>query len=112
MKLQLSDGQIIPVVKPHLGDQLEVELSMKPRVTPQRFRELMQTAAFATAFTVFASLRRAGVETAFSDVLEMDLEKLSAIVRAEPGEQEILEGEGEETPDPPKEATPAKRGKR
>jgi len=101
MKLQLSDGRVIPVVKPHLGDQLEVERSMKPRLTPAEFRDTMQLTAFQTAFMVFASLRRADVEVKFSDVLEMDLEHLGGMLQVEPGERELLDGqEGEQSANP------------
>ncbi|MFA8415097.1 hypothetical protein ACEPTV_33160, partial [Burkholderia pseudomallei] len=60
-KLQLNDGRTIPVVKPHLGDQLAVERELGYK--PKDFQEVVKLATFQTAFAIFASMNRAGIPT-------------------------------------------------
>lgn len=100
-RIHLSDGREIPVVKPHLGDQLAVERALNMK--PAEFRESIKTQAFQTAITIFASFNRAGVPITIREVLEIDLEELSQIVEQEPGDPGLEpadESEGEQSLDP------------
>lgn len=96
--IELSDGRKVPIVKPHLGDQMEVERQMKrtnPKYGAAQFKEDLKLSGFQTAFTVFASFNRAGVPTTIGDVLELDLQELSTIITREPGE--FADDEADET---------------
>ena len=107
MRLQLSDGRVVPIVKPHLGDQLAVEREMG--LKPHDFQQHAQTAAFQTAFSVYATLNRNGIDTRFKDVLEIDIESLSGLLEREDGDPKA---EDEQRPDPPKKATSTRAAKK
>lgn len=105
--LTLSDGRIVPIVKPHIGDQMELERQMKatnPKYGPAQFKEDLKLSGFQTAFSLFASFNRAGVKTTIQDVLELDLSELSDLVNLEPGDDADAdadpESEGEQSDDP------------
>jgi hypothetical protein len=106
--ITLSDGRELPVVKPHIGDQMELERQMKaanPKYGPAQFREDLDLSGFQTAFAVFASLNRGGVPTTIHEVLELDLGALAELVTLDPGEGGTpapaeKEVEDEQTPDP------------
>lgn len=95
-KIVLEDGRRIPVVKPNLWDAaaVEKETGWKRR----EYADQMKLSSMQTALSIFASLRRAGIDVTFSSVCELDnIENLIA----EPGElARAEESEGEETPDP------------
>lgn len=102
--IELSDGREIPIVKPHIGDQMELERQMRalrPKYGPADFKEDMELSGFQTAFALFASFNRAGVKTSIGEVLELDLEALGSIVKRDPGDEpEDEEAEGEQSEDP------------
>jgi hypothetical protein len=106
-KLKLSDGRIVPIVKPHIGDQMELERQMRAtdkKYGAANFKEDLDLSGFQTAFVVWASLKRAGVQTSIHDVLELDLNELAEIVEKESGDDveddDDTESEGEQTGDP------------
>lgn len=107
-KLKLADGRVIPIVKPHLGDQMELERQMKAankKYGPAQFVEDIKLSGFMNAFALFASLRRAGLNPSIHEILEIDLEQLAQQVEQEPGDRSSIEdnedgSEDEQTPDP------------
>lgn len=101
--IKLSDGREIPIIKPHLGDQMDLERQMRatnPNYGPHQFRDDMNLGSFQTAFSIFASLKRAGIPTTITEVLELDLGELTLTL--EPGDDpdQFSEGEGEQSADP------------
>lgn len=100
-KITLEDGRVIPAVKPHLGDQLDVERALG--LKPKEFQQVLQTNAFSAAFMLYASLKRAGAPMTVEAIMEMDLEKIGKMIELEPGDkpdEDEPESEGEQTPDP------------
>jgi len=103
--IKLSDGRDVPVIKPHLGDQMELERQMRalrPKYGPADFQQDMKLSGFQTAFVLFASFHRAGEKVSIQEVLELDLEALGALVTKELGDDpdDDEEAEGEQTEDP------------
>lgn len=103
--IELSDGRRIPLVKPNLWDGAAVEKEMG--WNRKAYQQNMQSVSMQTAFSIFASLRRAGLDVTFTQCAELDgIEN----VRAQPGDLARAgvdeEGEGEEGPDPQSSATP------
>lgn len=103
--IELADGRRIPLVKPTLWDGVEVE--KETGWNRKKYAEMMQYTNVATAFGIFASLRRAGVEVPFLQIMERD--DLISNVIAQPGDiaRAEAESEGEQTPDPQYPATGA-----
>ena len=101
--IELSDGRRIPLVKPNLWDGAAVEKEMG--WNRKAYAENMRSASLQTAFSIFASLRRAGMDVTFKQCAELDgIENLVA----QPGDLARADGdgEGEESPDPQSSATP------
>tara|TARA_R100000365_G_C2746966_1_gene76504 strand:- start:2239 stop:2538 length:300 start_codon:yes stop_codon:yes gene_type:complete len=94
-KIELADGRKIPLVKPTAWDGVEVE--RETGWDRKKFAEMMNFASVQSAYGIFASLRRAGVETTFEAC--MQYEGFSNIL-AEPSDLNRAEGEGEQSPDP------------
>jgi len=105
-RITLSDGRTVPVVKPHLGDQMELERQMRQdrkKYGPKDFQEDLKISTFQTAFTLFASFNRAGVPTTIQDILTLDLDQLGDLITLEPGDSaddDESESEGEQSEDP------------
>lgn len=104
-KIKLSDGRVIPVVKPHLGDQMDLERQMRslnPKYGAEAFREDLKLGSFQTVFNLFASFNRAGIPVTVTELFELDLGSLE--VEAEPGDEPVKdvkpESEGEQSSDP------------
>lgn len=103
--IELSDGRIIPIVKPHIGDQMELERQMRatiPKYGARQFQDDLKLSTFQTAFALFASLNRAGQKTTIQDVLTLDLGQLGDLIKLDPGDDpgDEEEAEGEESEDP------------
>lgn len=95
--IELSDGTRIPTVKPNLWDGAAVEKEMG--WNRKEYAEWMKSASMQTAFTIFASLRRAGHKVTFTDCANLDgiqnmIAQAGELARANEDE------EGEESPDP------------
>ena len=108
--IALSDGRVIPVVKPHIGDQMELERQMRAirkDYGPKEFQEDLKLSSFGTAFALFASFNRAGVPTTIQEVLELDLNELGQVLKLDSSETFESEGEGEKSDDPQSSATVA-----
>jgi len=102
-KIQLKDGREVPIVKPAIIDQMELERQMRalrPKYGPKEFRADMELSGFQTAFALFASFRRAGEPVSIGELLELDLEELASFVKREPGDAVEDESEGEQGEDP------------
>ena len=102
-KILLADGRKIPMVKPTAWDGVDVE--RETGWNRKKYAEMMQFTNVQSAFGIFASLRRAGIETTFADCMEYaGIENIIA----EPGDlARQAESEGEQTLDPPKSETDA-----
>lgn len=106
--ITLSDGRVVPVVKPHIGDQMELERQMKAirkDYGPSEFKEDLKLSGFQTAFALFASFNRAGIHTTIEEVLALDLDELGHLVSLDPGDNPDTaaadeESEGEQSGDP------------
>lgn len=101
-KIQLADGSRIPVVKPNLWDAAAVEKEMG--WNRRQYADWMKLGSMQTAFSIFASLRRAGHDVTFQSCADLDdIENLIAepgdLARAQQSE------EGEQSPDPQGSAT-------
>lgn len=95
-KIELNDGRKIPMVKPTLWDSAEVEREMG--WNRKEYADWMKLSSMQTALQVFASLRRAGIETTFKEVADLDL---VANIIAEPRDlAREKESEGKQSPDP------------
>lgn len=100
-KIELKDGRKIPMVTPTLWDSAQVE--RETGWDRKRYAAEMKLGSMQTALQIFASLRRAGIETTFTEVC--DLELVANIV-AEPRDlAREKETEGEQSPDPQASAT-------
>lgn len=100
--IELSDGRVVPVVKPHLGDQMEVERQMRarnPKYGAADFAADMKLASFQTIFSLFATFNRAGIRTTLDEVFELDLDALSGLLTLEPGDGPV-EDSGNESEQP------------
>lgn len=104
-KILLSDGRHVPLVPPTLRDgiQAEVRLKKAEKISRDEYKEMAKAAQFQTALSIYATLRKAGEDVDFIEVLDLDYNALGAQLVAEPGD----ESEGEETSDPPSSETPA-----
>jgi hypothetical protein len=105
--IQLSDGRVVPIVKPHVGDQMELERQMRSTrkgYGPKEFHDDLKLSSFGTAFALFATLNRAGVPTTIQEVLELDLDQLGSVLKLDPSESfdddNPAEVEGEKNMDP------------
>lgn len=104
--IELSDGRVIPIVKPSIADQMLLERQMRgtqKKYGPTEFANDLKLGSFQQAFSLFASLNRAGVHPNIEEILELDMGQLSDMVKLEPGDDpddSDDEGEGEQTPDP------------
>jgi hypothetical protein len=103
-KIQLADGREISIVKPNLWDGAAVEKEMG--WDRKEYAAWMKSASMQTAFSIFASLRRAGVDVTFQSCADLDgIENLLT----EPGDKARAEAEqgaeGEQSPDPQPETT-------
>lgn len=105
--IQLADGRVVPIVKPHIGDQMELERQMRATQKgygPKEFQEDLKLSSFGTAFALFATLNRAGVPTTIHEILALDLGELGAVLKLDPSEsfddENSDEGEGEQSADP------------
>lgn len=96
--IELSDGRRIPVVKPTLWDGVEVE--KETGWDRKKYAAMMKFANVTTAFGIFASLRRAGIDVPFLEIMERD-DLIDRFV-AQPGDvaRAEREAEGEQEPDP------------
>ncbi|MCC2030613.1 hypothetical protein [Microbacterium allomyrinae] len=103
-KLVLADGRTIPVVSPTLWDGVEVE--RETGWDRKKYAEMMKSANVQTAFSIFASMRRAGSPVPFLSIMERT-DLIQRIV-AQPGDiaRAEQESEGEQEPDPQGSATP------
>lgn len=100
-KIELADGTRIPMVEPTLWDGVEVE--RETGWDRKKYAAMMSTASCATGFAIFASLRRAGIDTTFDAC--MNMAGVARIV-AQPGD--VARAEGEQSENPPQESgTPA-----
>lgn len=109
-KLTLSDGRTVDIVKPHLGDQMELELQMRETrkgYGAADFRRDMSTSGFQTAFAVWATLRREGIPQSIHDVLTLDFGELGKVLHREASDSIDEESEGEQEPHPPSAPTAA-----
>lgn len=104
-KILLASGERIPVVKPNLWDAAAVEKEMG--WNRREYANWMKLGSMQTAFSIFASLRRAGHDVTFKSCADLDdIENMIA----EPGDlaRNKQSEEGEESPDPHQaSATPA-----
>ncbi len=105
--ITLNDGRTVQIVKPHIGDQMELERQMRSSrksYGAKDFNEDLKLASFQTAFVLFATFNRAGIPTTIHEVLELDLEELSKVLKRDAGEGDDEspddESEGEESLDP------------
>lgn len=104
----LSDGRTIPIVKPHIGDQMELERQMRAirkGYGPKEFTADLKLASFNQAFSLFASFLRAGVDITIQEVLAIDMSELGGLLKFDAAEVasaegDESEGEGEQTVDP------------
>lgn len=100
-KILLADGRKIPMAKPTAWDGVEVE--RETGWNRKKYAEMMQFTNVQSAFGIFASLRRAGIETTFAECMEYT--GIENII-AEPGDlAREAESEGEKTTDPQKSGT-------
>lgn len=102
-KILLADGSRISVVKPNLWDAAAVEKEMG--WNRREYANWMKLGSMQTAFSIFASLRRAGHDVTFQSCADLDdIENMIAepgdLARADQSE------EGEQTSDPQVSATP------
>lgn len=92
-KLELADGRRIPMVEPTLWDGVEVE--RETGWDRKKYAAMMALTSVQTGFAIFASLRRAGIETTFDAC--MNMAGVARIV-AQPGD--LARAEGEQSEDP------------
>ena len=109
--IELTDGRVVPVVKPSIKDQMMLERQMRTtrkKYGPADFAADLKLASFQQAFAIFASFNRAGVPTTIHEVLELDMDDLGKLIKLDPSETaddededgDEDESEGEQGVDP------------
>lgn len=105
-KVELADGRVLDIVRPTVQEKIVAQTHVRKayKMTPTDMVEVAQSLEWLSMLPLFATLHRAGITVRMNELMEDDgMREWMKRIEVEPGDQ--VESEGEQSPDPQREAT-------